>query len=109
MNVGYLGLGIMGSAMAANLCKAGFAVTIWNRTPAKVEPLRALGAAVGGSPAQVASACDVVCINVTDTDDVESLLFGESGVARGAKRGLIVIDHSTIRPDAVSTPSCVSV
>jgi 3-hydroxyisobutyrate dehydrogenase len=100
MNVGYLGLGIMGSAMAANLLKAGFSVTVWNRTASKAEPLRVLGANVGELPAEVASKVDVVCINLTDTPDVEEILFGEHGVVSGAKPGLSVIDHSTIRPDA---------
>ena len=100
MKVGYLGLGIMGSAMAANILKAGFVVTVWNRTASKAEPLRALGATVGELPAEVASKVDVVCINVTDTADVDEILFGEHGVASGATPGLIVIDHSTIGPDA---------
>jgi 3-hydroxyisobutyrate dehydrogenase len=100
MNVGYLGLGIMGSAMAANLLKAKFALTVWNRTPAKAEPLRAAGARVAASPADAASSCDVICINVTDTGDVAAILFGDGGVASRARAGLIVIDHSTIRPDA---------
>lgn len=103
MNVGYIGLGIMGSAMATNLRKAGFDVTVWNRTTAKTEPLRALGASVAASPADVAARCDVVCINVRDTPDVEAVLFGENGLIHGAKPGLIVIDHSTIRPDATRT------
>lgn len=101
MKVGYLGLGIMGAAMAANLRKAGFDLIVWNRTAAKAEPLRALGATVAELPTQVAATCDVVCINVTDTPDVESLLFDEHSIASGAKPGLIVIDHSTIRPDAM--------
>ncbi|MFT3785796.1 MAG: NAD(P)-dependent oxidoreductase [Tepidisphaeraceae bacterium] len=100
MNIGYLGLGIMGSAMAANLLRAGHSVTVWNRTTSKTSPLAKLGASVGDSPADVASKVQVLCINVTDTPDVETLLFGKQGVAAGAKRGLVVVDHSTISPDA---------
>jgi 3-hydroxyisobutyrate dehydrogenase len=100
MKIGYLGMGIMGSAMATNLLKAGFAVTVWNRTRSKCDVLAKLGATVAATPAEVAASCDVVCINVTDTPDVESLLFGKQGIASGAKRGLIVVDHSTISPDA---------
>lgn len=100
MKIGYLGLGIMGAAMAANLIKAKFDVVVWNRTIAKAEPLRKLGATVGASPAEVARQVDVVCLNVTDTPDVEQLLFGPFGVADGARPGLIVVDHSTIRPDS---------
>jgi len=96
--VGYVGLGIMGAPMAKNLLQSGFSVTVWNRTLEKCEPLRELGAAVGRSPADVASQVDVVCINVTDTPDVEAVLFGEAGIASGARKGLMVIDHSTISP-----------
>ena len=100
MRVGYIGLGIMGSAMAANLRKAGFDLIVWNRTASKAESLKAAGATVAASPADVAKQCDVVCINVRDTPDVEAVLFGRDGVASGARDGLIVVDHSTIRPDA---------
>lgn len=99
MKIGYIGLGVMGSAMAANLLKAGFSLAVWNRTASKCEPLVAAGATAAGSPAELARQCDVVCINVTDTPDVEAILFGPSGITHGARPGLIVIDHSTIRPD----------
>lgn len=99
MKIGYLGLGIMGAAMAANLRRAEFDLVVWNRTAAKAKPLVDLGATLGRSPADVARQVDVCCINVTDTPDVEHLLFGEDGVASGARHGLIVVDHSTIRPD----------
>jgi 3-hydroxyisobutyrate dehydrogenase len=98
--IGYVGLGIMGAPMAANLIKAGFNVTVWNRTPGRCEPLAKLGASVVESPAALASAADVVCVNVTDTPDVEAVLFGDDGIASGAKPGLVVIDHSTINPVA---------
>ncbi|MCC6680966.1 MAG: NAD(P)-dependent oxidoreductase [Phycisphaeraceae bacterium] len=101
---GYVGLGIMGSAMAANLLKAGFALTVWNRSASKCELLRQAGAKVAASPAEVASASQVVCINVTDTPDVEAVLFGDKGIATSGATsggaGLIVIDHSTISPAA---------
>jgi 3-hydroxyisobutyrate dehydrogenase len=99
MKIGYIGLGVMGSAMAANLLSAGFSVSVWNRTASKCESLRGLGADVASSPADLARDCDVICINVTDTPDVEAVLFGEQGIASAARSGLIVIDHSTIRPD----------
>lgn len=99
MKIGYLGLGIMGSAMAANLHRVGFELVVWNRTASKAEPLRATGATVAASPADVARQVDICCLNVTDTADVERLLFGDAGVASGAKPGLIVVDHSTIRAD----------
>ncbi|MCE9591753.1 MAG: NAD(P)-dependent oxidoreductase [Planctomycetes bacterium] len=100
-HVGYIGMGIMGSAMAANLLKADFKVTVFNRTAAKCEPLRKLGAAVADSPAGVVRAGpQVVCINVTDTPDVEHVLFGADGISSAARPGLIIVDHSTISPEA---------
>lgn len=99
--LGYIGLGIMGAPMASNLIQAGYTLTVWNRTDSKAEPLRVKGAAVTESPAAVASAePSVIFLNLTDTPDVEAVLFGESGVAAGAKPGLIVVDHSTINPIA---------
>lgn len=102
-HIGYLGLGIMGSAMTANLLKASYRVTAWNRTPRpeRTDPLRELGATIAASPADVVRAgVEAVCINVTDTPDVEAVLFGAQGVASAARPGLIVVDHSTISPDA---------
>ena len=100
-HIGYIGLGIMGSAMAANLLKARFRLTVWNRTAARCEPLVRLGATAAASPADVArSGAQVVCVNVTDTPDVEQVLLGPGGVMEGAAPGLIVIDHSTISPTA---------
>ena len=100
-HVGYLGMGIMGSRMAANLLKAGFQVTVWNRTASRCEPLKAQGAGVADSPAALAAmGPQVICLNVSDTPDVEAVLFGKDGVAAGAKSGLVVVDHSTISPAA---------
>lgn len=103
-SIGYIGIGIMGEPMAANLMKAGFDVSVWNRTAAKCDALRKQGATVAESPAALAAAePDVICINVSDTHDVEAVLFGDDkleGVASAAKPGLIVIDHSTISPVA---------
>ncbi len=105
--IGYIGLGIMGRAMTANLIKAGFDVTVWNRSPEKCDAFVKLGAKVADSPAAMAAAGpDVICVNVTDTPDVKAVLFGEQGVAHGAKDGLIVIDHSTI--SAVATKDFAS-
>jgi 3-hydroxyisobutyrate dehydrogenase len=99
--VGFVGMGIMGAPMAANLIGAGFEVAIWNRTRAKCTPLERLGATVAPSPAALAaSGVDAIALCVRDTPDVETLLFGPDGVAAGAREGLIVVDHSTIRPDA---------
>lgn len=96
--IGFIGLGIMGAGMARNLLKAGFAVTVWNRTAAKMEPLVAEGAVAGASPADVAGKSDIVIVCVSDTPDVERVLFGEDGVVQGAHAGMLVIDCSTISP-----------
>ena len=96
--VGFIGLGIMGGGMAANLVRAGFPVRVWNRTPARMEPLLALGAQPATSPADVAAGSDVIITCVSDTPDVEAVILGEDGVIHGASPGALVIDMSTISP-----------
>jgi 3-hydroxyisobutyrate dehydrogenase len=98
--VGFIGLGIMGRGMAANLLKAGFPVRVWNRTASRMEPLVAAGAETGESPADVAAHSDVIITCVSDTPDVQSVILGENGVIHGAKPGALVIDCSTISPQA---------
>lgn len=103
-HVGYIGMGIMGSAMAVNLLKAGYRVTVWNRTAAKCRPLVEAGASTADSPAAMAAMRpQVICTNVTDSPDVEHVLFGSAGVNEGAAPGLIVVDHSTISPTATQS------
>ena len=95
--VGYIGLGIMGEPMARNIMNAGFDVWVYNRTASKADALVEQGAKRFDSPAVLAEAGpDVILLNVTDTPDVEAVLFGGQGVASTAKAGLIVADHSTI-------------
>ncbi|MEJ5221027.1 MAG: NAD(P)-dependent oxidoreductase [Tepidiforma sp.] len=96
--VGFIGLGIMGGPMAANLLRAGFALTVWNRTAAKAEPLAELGAAVAGSQAEVASRSEVTFTCVTASRDVEEVVLGPGGVIEGAAPGSIVVDCSTVAP-----------
>ncbi|HKF85920.1 MAG TPA: NAD(P)-dependent oxidoreductase [Candidatus Limnocylindrales bacterium] len=98
--IGFVGLGTMGAAMAANLRRAGFEVTAWNRTPGRASELVELGGTEGASPAEVARASDVVVICVSDTPDVESVLLGPDGVGEGLAAGGLVIDCSTISPAA---------
>ncbi len=98
--VGFIGLGIMGQSMAANCIKAGFAMTVYNRTAAKAEALRQLGAAVAASPAELAARCDIVLSCVTNSPDVlEVMLDPRTGVVAGVRNGTLVIDHSTVAPD----------
>ena len=96
--IGFLGLGIMGSAMAANLAKAGFPLVVWNRTPAKVKPLLDVGAKSGKSPAHVAAEADVVITMVSQPKDVEEVVLGSEGVLEGIKSGSVLIDMSTVSP-----------
>lgn len=91
----------MGLPMARNLMDAGYPMTVWNRTASKAGPLVEKGATQADSPADLASrGPSVIFINVTDTPDVEAILFGEQGLASTAKPGTIIVDHSTISPDA---------
>lgn len=96
--IGFIGLGIMGQGMARNLLKAGFPLTVWNRTASRMEPLVAAGAQAGGDPADVAAHSDVTIICVSDTPDVAAVILGERGVLAGAGAGSLVIDCSTISP-----------
>ncbi len=96
--IAFVGLGTMGAAMAANLRRAGFEVTVWNRTPGRAGALVELGATEADTPAAAARAADVVVSCVSDTPDVETVLFGKGGVAEGLAAGGLVIDCSTISP-----------
>ena len=98
--VGFVGTGIMGAPMARNALKAGFAVTVTNRTPARAEPLAKDGATVVKTPREVAERSDIVVTMVPNTPDVEAAVFGPDGVAAGARQGLLLVDMSTISPAA---------
>jgi 3-hydroxyisobutyrate dehydrogenase len=82
------------------LLSAGFPVRVHNRTRSREEPLVAAGAEAAASPAEAARGADVVVTIVSDTPDVEAVLFGDDGVAAGARAGCVVVDMSTISPDA---------
>ena len=99
LRVGFVGLGIMGRPMALNCVKAGFPMTVYNRTPAKTESLKEAGASVAETPADVARESDVILLCVTATDDVLSVALDErTGVIAGVAQGAIVVDHSTVAP-----------
>lgn len=100
LHIGFIGLGIMGQGMARNLLRAGFPLSVWNRTSAKAEALAAEGAGMAASPAAAAAASEVIVICVSDTPDVEAVLFGPDGVSEGTRPGSLVIDCSTISPSA---------
>ena len=86
--------------MTANAARAGFEVSAWNRTPGRSADLAELGVTLRESPAAVAAASEIVIIVVSDTPDVEAVLFGPGGVAEGAGEGSLVVDMSTISPSA---------
>ena len=96
--VAFLGLGTMGSAMAANLARADFPLVAWNRTADRAPGLAELGVQTAANPADAASRAEIVVICVSDTPDVEAVLFGPDGVVDGARAGTLVIDCSTIAP-----------
>jgi 3-hydroxyisobutyrate dehydrogenase len=99
-NVGIIGLGIMGMPMARNLIKAGFEVTAYNRTASRVEKIAAEGAVKADSPKEVAMKNPVIITMVSDTLDVESVILGKNGVIEGINPDAVVIDMSTISPQA---------
>jgi 3-hydroxyisobutyrate dehydrogenase len=96
--VGFIGLGIMGRPMAGNILKAGYPLTVFNRTSSKTQELRGLGASVAGSPAEVAARADLTITMVTDSPDVEEVVSGPGGVLEGVRPGSIVVDMSTVSP-----------
>lgn len=97
--VGFVGLGIMGGPMAANLVKAGFDVVGYNRSQQPVDALVAAGGKGAASVAEAVRDADVVVTMLPDSPDVEAVVLGEDGVFAGAKPGLLFLDMSTIRPD----------
>ena len=98
MKVGYIGLGLMGKAIARNILKAGFHLVVHNRSQAAVRELVKEGAIPATSPAEVASQVDVVFTNLPDSPDVELVALGENGIITGAHAGLIYVDNSSIKP-----------
>jgi 3-hydroxyisobutyrate dehydrogenase len=98
--IGFIGIGLMGKGMSLNLLKAGYPVTVWNRTESKTKPVVEAGAKLVKTPKEVAENSDVVVSIVTGSDDVKEVLLGENGAIHGAKKGDIFIDMSTISPIA---------
>jgi len=95
---GLIGLGLMGHPMGANLLKAGHELTVWNRTASRGDDLVAQGAKRAATPRDVAAASEVILTIVSDPPAVESVLWGESGVFAGLRRGSVLIESSTVSP-----------
>ena len=100
MRVAFVGLGAMGLPMAQNIARAGFPLTVWNRTAATARPVAELGAAVAASPKEAAEAADVTLLCLPSSPEVGEILERADGVLAGAARGSIVVDCSTIDPQA---------
>ena len=99
--IGFLGLGQMGSLMAANLLAAGHHVTVWNRSPGRTEALRSRGASVAPTPAQAAAGADAVLTMLADAAALDAVVFGDGGVAETIRPGAAFIDLSTVGPAAI--------
>jgi len=97
--LGYIGLGLMGKPIASNLLKAGFPLTVHNRSRAAVDELVGLGARAADTPRAVAEASDFVFASLPDSPDVESVVLGPGGVREGCRPGMVFIDNSTIKPE----------
>jgi len=97
---GFVGLGVMGAPMALNLLRAGFPLTVYNRTAGRAAPLAEAGASVAVSPQAVAMASRIVFVNVSDDAAVEEVLFGPAGLTHGLAEGALVVDMGTTSPAA---------
>ena len=109
--VGFIGLGLMGRPMAANLLKAGYELTVWNRTASRADTLVAQGAKRAATPRGVAAASEVLFTIVSDPPALESVLWGETGVFAGLRRGSVLVESSTVTPElekraAAAAASC---
>jgi 3-hydroxyisobutyrate dehydrogenase len=98
--LGYLGLGMMGFPMARRLLNAGFEVSVWNRSAGKAAGLVETGARLASSPRDAASAASIIFMCVTNAKSVEEVVFGTEGLAAVAGGGKLVVDFSSIHPDA---------
>jgi 3-hydroxyisobutyrate dehydrogenase-like beta-hydroxyacid dehydrogenase len=98
-NVGLIGLGLMGAPMGLNLLKAGFPLTVWNRTASRAAPLAKQGAKVASTPNEVAAQSDVLITIVSDPPALENVLWRSDGAMAGLRKGSLYIDSSTVTPD----------
>ena len=96
--VGFIGLGLIGSPMCRNILKAGHEVTVWNRTPSRMDELVAAGAKRSDSPREAAERSEITITIVSDSPDVEEVIVGDGGVIEGAAADSVVVDMSTISP-----------
>lgn len=98
--LGFIGMGLMGVPMSRRLLQAGFTVTVWNRSADKLESLASSGLSVASSIGQLVDDCDIILLCVSDTAAVESVVFGEDGIAEHGREDQVLIDFSSIDPQA---------
>jgi 3-hydroxyisobutyrate dehydrogenase-like beta-hydroxyacid dehydrogenase len=99
--IAFLGLGQMGSAMAARLLQAGHEVTVWNRTPEKTKPLVEKGATAAPSPADAAAGAEIVITMLATPEALKEVVFGENGLAQGLRSDQIFVEMSTVGPQTI--------
>ena len=99
MNIGIAGVGRMGSAMALRLLEVGHSITLWNRTPDKMQAALAAGAKAAATPAELGSRCDVILTILTDAAAIEAMYGGANGLLAGSVAGKLFVDMSTVRPE----------
>ena len=96
--IAFIGLGRMGEAMATNIQRAGYPLVVWNRTPAKAEPLLAAGAAIADTPAAAAARADIIISSLADDASLTSVVSGPNGILKGLRPGCVHISTSTVSP-----------
>ena len=101
MNIGIAGIGRMGSAIAIRLLGLGHSVTLWNRTPGKMDSALAAGATAAATPAQMATGCDIIITILTHAQAIDAVYSGADGLLSGEVAGKLFIDMSTVRPQTV--------
>ena len=101
--VGFIGLGNMGTPIVLKMLDAGYPVSVWGRSEEKLRPALDRGAERAASACALAEASDVLFLCVTDTDAVEAVVFGPDGIADGGRPGMVLVDHSSIKPEATRT------
>ena len=98
--IGFIGIGLMGSRMAARLLTAGYSVWVWNRSPEKCLPLVQQGAKLAANFADIGRECEVIMLCLADTSAVESVVFDEHGLSDYLQSQQLIVDFSSITPDA---------
>ncbi|MCS5599187.1 MAG: NAD(P)-binding domain-containing protein, partial [Rhodospirillales bacterium] len=97
--LGFIGLGTMGLPMSLNLLNAGNDLAIWGRNPDKLKDAVIAGGELMATPEKLGEICDVIFLCVFDSNAVNEVVFGRDGIAKGASKNLMIVDHSSIHPE----------